>query len=179
MPKVAGYSNTISRYSGTHLSNVCARPFLDFLMRTPASIFLRYQSYIVEITFVDCVFQQEILNSAAPLLLPQTNWRLFGEEIQVRTLLVNSESLNLNHPLLSFSIEPDARMLPRETVLYGVGKIFHLEIFTETVSKITFFPSQISYRPIQQVSQEIPCPLHRSRHAVPLCRALEDQVILD
>ena len=135
MPKVAGYSNTISRYSGTHLSNVCARPFLDFLMRTPASIFLRYQSYIVEITFVDCVFQQEILNSAAPLLLPQTNWRLFGEEIQVRTLLVNSESLNLNHPLLSFSIEPDARMLPRETVLYGVGKIFHLEIFTETVSE--------------------------------------------
>ena len=33
------------------------------------------------------------------------------------------------------SIEPDARMLPRETVLYGVGKIFHLEIFTETVSE--------------------------------------------
>ena len=131
------------------------------------------------ITFADCAFKQEILNSAAPLLLPQTNWRLFGEEIQVRSLLVNSKSLNLNHPLLSFSIESDARMLPRETVLYGVGKIFHLEIFTETVSEITFFPSQISYRPIQQVSQEIPCPLHRSRHAVPLCRALEDQVILD
>ena len=67
-------------------------------------------------------------------------------------------------------------MLPRETVLYGVGKIFHLEIITVTVSEITFFPTQISYTPIQQVSQEIPCPLHRSRHAVPICRALEDQV---
>ena len=47
------------------------------------------------------------------------------------------------------SIEPDARMLPRETILYGVGKFFHLEIFTETVFEITFFPSQISYTPIQ------------------------------
>ena len=40
-------------------------------------------------------------------------------------------------------------MLPRETVLYGVGKIFHLEIFTETVFEITFFPSRISYTPVQ------------------------------
>ena len=39
MPKVAGYSNSISRYSGTHLANVCARPFLDFLMRTPLQFF--------------------------------------------------------------------------------------------------------------------------------------------
>ena len=35
-------------------------------------------------SFVDYAFKQEILNSAPPLLLPQTNWRLFGEEVQVR-----------------------------------------------------------------------------------------------